>query len=341
VSIVENIPDARVRAAPSRRRLTTTFRPLERFSLLVDGSSTATSVGGTRLRRVLALFFGGYALVLATHAVARREPPSAAIVLILVLAAALFVNRGGRFIRDWIPVLLLFEGYFLAGRFAEQLTLPVHYLPQISLDRAIGLGTTPTEWLQSHLYHGKIGWLELASLGFYLSHYFTPVLLGGYLWWFHERSVFRTFMYSLIAASALAEFTFVLAPTAPPWLAAQHGDLPHVHHIMKVALASIGQSGAAAHLGSAGSYNIVAALPSLHAAWPFVGLIVCRSFRLPRLLLALLTFECLGVLFAIVYTGEHYVVDAVAGWGYALAGYVLVTRILRSELTETVVPGRV
>ena len=36
----------------------------------------------------------------------------------------------------------------------------------------------------------------------------------------------------------------------------------------------------------------------------------------------------LGVVFAIVYTGEHYVVDAIAGAAYALAAWWLVERLL-------------
>jgi len=205
----------------------------------------------------------------------------------------------------------------------------VHYRPQIDADRILGFGTIPTVWLQEHLYHGRTGPLEIFAMVMYLSHFFAPLLLGLTIWWWGKERGFSDLMFGLLIVSVLAEITFVLVPTAPPWLAAEHGFLPPVHHVIKQGLADLGLGSAAAVYGSAGSYNIVAAVPSLHVAWPVVGLCVIRRHGLPRWLFALQAAQLAGVIFSIVYTGEHYAFDAVVGAVYALGAWALLTRVVR------------
>ena len=60
-------------------------------------------------------------------------------------------------------------------------------------------------------------------------------------------------------------------------------------------------------------------MPSLHVAFPVVCLLVALRARLPRLVVAAFALNVLAVVFAIVYMGEHYVFDALAG---ALCGLV-------------------
>jgi hypothetical protein len=66
----------------------------------------------------------------------------------------------------------------------------------------------------------------------------------------------------------------------------------------------------------------VAAFPSLHAAYPFLAFLFARrAFGRAGWLMAAYT-AC--VWFAIVYLGEHWVVDIVGGVAYAMAAYVAV-----------------
>jgi hypothetical protein len=51
---------------------------------------------------------------------------------------------------------------------------------------------------------------------------------------------------------------------------------------------------------------------------------------LPRWVRRLVAFQLIGVTFAIVYAGEHYVVDAVVGVLYGLAASIIVARALGS-----------
>lgn len=68
--------------------------------------------------------------------------------------------------------------------------------------------------------------------------------------------------------------------------------------------------------------NPVAAVPSLHAAMPLTITLMLWRLR-PRWAPVAITYTLLMTP-ALVYLGEHYVVDALAGWAVALAAFVLV-----------------
>lgn len=320
------VPPRRTLLAAARLPMVVLTRGLDRLAVVLDSSPASRSAGGTRIRRALATLFVLYGVVLSAIAFLRGGIPGWGPVLMVMLAAALFSNRGGRFVRDWLPVLLGFFAYSLAGQFASGLDFTVHYTPQIDAERALAFGAVPTVWLQDHLYHGTTGPLEIFAMTMYLSHFFAPVLLGFYLWWARLRDGFTQLMFGLLTVSILAEITFVLAPTAPPWLAAQQGLLPPVDHVIKQGLYDLNLTAAASFYGDADAYNIVAAIPSLHAAWPVIGLLVALRWGLPRWIVGLQAAQLVGVVFAIVYTGEHYLVDALAGGAYAVVAWAIVER---------------
>jgi membrane-associated phospholipid phosphatase len=75
-------------------------------------------------------------------------------------------------------------------------------------------------------------------------------------------------------------------------------------------------------------YNQVAALPSLHAAYPMLLLLFFwRDGRWVRLGLAVYV---LAMGFTLVYSGEHYVSDILVGWAYAGAVYGAVAAVSRA-----------
>ena len=136
--------------------------------------------------------------------------------LLAVLAFALYSNRGGRFVRDWLPVFLAFICYGLVAKAVPDLGLQVHYTPQIDADRVLGLGHLPTTWLQSHLYHGETGPLEIFSLLMYLSHFVAPVALACLIWLRWPGRGFNELLYGIVMVSFLAEIAFLLAPDRAP-----------------------------------------------------------------------------------------------------------------------------
>ena len=290
-------------------------------AVALPGGKTLEAQDLARLRRAIALLFLVYAAVLAAGRLRHGTPPSVLQTLLVMFAIAVFIGRGGRFVRDLLPILMGLLSYGLMTTYAQKFSFAVHYVPQIRIDRVIGLGSVPTVWLQSHLYSGHLGVAEVFSVLMWLSHFTVPLLLGFVLWLKGRQAAFVVLMCSLLGVLVVGETTFVLVPTAPPWLAAQHGYLTDVHHVLKQSLGQMHLSGIAKIDGDPKHYNIVAALPSLHAAFPLICLLVARHFRLPRWLQVLLLLQLLGVAFAIVYTGEHYVVDVLAGLAY---GFVVV-----------------
>lgn len=315
------------------RALGLAFWPISRFLhaldalvAVLDTAPVSCAPGAVRVRRSLAGLIAVFAIVYAVKAALNGAFVSPVALIMLMIAFALYANRGGRFLRDWVPVVLALVAYGATVSAVPDLGLRVHYLPQIDVDRLLGFGTLPTTWLQEHLYRGGTGPLEAFSVVMYLSHFLAPLILAFLLWAAWRGRGFSDLLFGLLAVSILADITFLLAPTAPPWLAADRGLIPPVHPIMKEGLYDLHLSALAARKGDASSYNVVAAIPSLHVAWPVVGLLVIHKHGLPRWLLGAQAALLMGVVFAVVYTGEHYLVDGIVGGIYALGAWWLVQR---------------
>ena len=296
---------------------------VDRLVARVDGAEASQTAAGARVRKGIALLVGCYAVAYVAQGALHGSLVSPVGLIMLMIAFALYTNRGGRFMRDWVPVLVGLIAYAVTMSAVPSFGLEVHYLPQIDADRILGFGTLPTTWLQEHLYDGRTGPLEAFSVAMYVSHFIAPLLLAFAIWAFWRNRGFSDLLFGLLAVSILANITFLLAPTAPPWLASEHGLIPHVQPIIKNALFDLDLNALALHKGDASRYNVVAAVPSLHVAWPVICLLVIRKHRLPMPLFAAQAALTLGVVFAIVYTGEHYLVDAILGAVYALAAWWL------------------
>ncbi|HEX2551860.1 MAG TPA: phosphatase PAP2 family protein, partial [Nocardioidaceae bacterium] len=104
----------------------------------------------------------------------------------------------------------------------------------------------------------------------------------------------------------------------------QHGLAPGVHDVLRVAMADLGLSDLARFKGDPHAYNVVAAFPSIHSAFPVIGLIIARRYRVPRWLLIAQICQLVLVWFVIVYSGEHYVIDIVGGVVYAVVSVKIV-----------------
>ncbi|TMM07192.1 MAG: phosphatase PAP2 family protein [Actinobacteria bacterium] len=119
--------------------------------------------------------------------------------------------------------------------------------------------------------------------------------------------------------------TFLLFPAAPPWAAGEKGLLPGLIRIPHNPAPD--PSGAHGYHAISVSKlidpNPYAAIPSLHAGYAFLCFlfVVTLVWKTRWRWWAL----CVGVLyplaqsFAVVYTGNHYVVDLMIGYLYAIA----------------------
>jgi membrane-associated phospholipid phosphatase len=234
-------------------------------------------------------------------------------------------RRLPRFLVEWSPFIGVLFVYDRLRGFADGLVFAAREVPQIRVEAFLFGKPIPTVWLQSHLWHGAghLHWWDYATWFVYLTHFFATLIVAAVLWtWFHDR--FARFA-TMVCVLALAGFaTYTLYPAVPPWLAARHGNIGQANRLIGI----VWQHVPIAHYGSlfekGQSYaNNVAAMPSLHAAYAL--LITLYLWRLvPRWARVPLALYPPAMAFALVYSGEHYLVDCIAGWVYAVATFLAV-----------------
>ncbi len=147
--------------------------------------------------------------------------------------------------------------------------------------------------------------------------------------WFRLRDRFAAWVAAFIAFTIVGVSGYILYPAAPPWLASDLGVVGTVTRISHVGWEYL-QLGLVADLTTAGqgASNPVAAMPSLHAGAPMLITLFLWP-RLRRRWRAALLGYVLMMALTLVYTGEHYVVDVVAGWLTAAVAVGLVAAVRR------------
>jgi uncharacterized membrane protein SirB2 len=251
-----------------------------------------------------------------------RSRPQLFLVLGLALFAATAGKRRGwmRVVRDWLPLFVVLSVYdFVRGE--AQFWGTVHVVPQIDADRWL-FGGVPTVWLQHHLFTpGSPHWWDYGVFFVYLSHFFVALTVAAVLWKVNHAS-FRRFAAFFVALTLLGFLTYAAFPAAPPWLASQTQHLAPTARVIDEMWTHVGlRSGAHTLSATSDLANPVAAMPSLHAAYPMLLLLFFwRRAGRWRWLLALYP---LAMGFTLVYAAEHYVVDILFGWLYAVVVYVV------------------
>jgi len=226
---------------------------------------------------------------------------------------------------DWVPFVGVLVLYDLARGVADNVGLAAHVWPQIDADRVLGRGTLPTVWLQRQLWHGRhdLRWWDYAAWGVYITHFFATLVVAAVLW-VAARHLYRRFVAMVVTLAVLGFATYIAFPAVPPWLAGDHGQIPHVAVIIGVVFGhlKVADFNALFEQGRQWS-NRVAAMPSLHAAEALlISMYLWGRSRWARPLLALYP---LAMVWALVYTAEHYVIDCLVGWIYAIVAFVAVS----------------
>lgn len=250
---------------------------------------------------------------------------------------------------DFVPFALVLVAYDYLRGVSDTVGMPTWWHPQLAMDRFLFFGHEPTIWLQEHLKHAAndVRWYDLVVCLAYLSFFFLPYLTAGVMW-FRNRADFQRWALRFVGLSFLCFLLFLLSPAAPPWAAAlctakDVAGHPHyplcmrypahavpgnllgpytVHlsgahpYVERIGLASFYKL----HLGVAHTLwtkgwsvgDAVAAVPSLHMG----GTVLFSLFLWSRLRVGwrpLLVAYPLLMQFSLTYSGEHYVVDGIAG----------------------------
>jgi membrane-associated phospholipid phosphatase len=276
--------------------------------------------------RVLVGWIAAVVVLVATVGV----PTDRGTLLLLILSGLGIrcLGRGwksyGRVLLDWLPFTAALVAYDYSRGLARVIGLPLHMADVAAADRAL-FGVVPTVWLQDHFFDpGVPHWYDAVATLVYVTHFLaTPVV--AVVLWLRSREVWLQFITRVIGLAVAGVVTYVLFPAAPPWYAADEGVIgPVVRGTSRGWLwLHVDKAGNLLQEGQVAS-NPVAAMPSLHTAYStvialFVVMLAGRSTHVwvRRLRwLVLLYPVVMGA--SLVYLGEHYVVDLVAGVVYAL-----------------------
>jgi PAP2 superfamily len=163
----------------------------------------------------------------------------------------------------------------------------LHVDPELALNR----------WLVAHPTLGTV-------LSYYYdnAHFIVTLGLLGWLWW-RRADLYRPLRNALVLINVIGLAVFWLYPVAPPRMLPGFTDVVASSHTF-----------GSWHTGSlAAAANQFAAMPSLHMAWAaWCALVLWRlSERLWVRVLAVL-YPCLTAV-AVLATGNHFVLDLLAG----------------------------
>jgi membrane-associated phospholipid phosphatase len=251
-----------------------------------------------------------------------NEWPAAPDLIVLgLLGFAVISARGLSFVRDWTPFLLLVLAYMALPGLSPGLEQRVHVGFPITVDRWLGGGLLPTTRLQAALWDpAQLHWYDYLAAALYLLHFLTPLVVA-FAFWLWRRRLYWRFVSAYLLLMYAGFVTYLIYPMAPPWWASDLGRIPSVQPVLSL----VHWHGIGNPVGVlTGTFHPdpVAAMPSMHAAFPvLVWLVLWRLF--PRWGWATILYP-LAMAFAVIYAGEHYLVDVLVGWTYALAAFAIV-----------------
>jgi hypothetical protein len=164
------------------------------------------------------------------------------------------------------------------------------------------------------------------TLGLLVSYYYDNahfvVTLGllGFLWW-RRADIYRPLRNALVLANVIAFVVFWLFPVAPPRMLPGFVDVVAASH-------TIGSW----HTGAlASAANQLAAMPSLHIAWAVWCTVALWRISTRRWVRALAVVYPFVTAFAVLATGNHYLLDLLGGLA-TIALSLLIVRLMGSRL---------
>lgn len=278
---------------------------------MTEPTDNAIAIRRSLLGIYLAVFFWS----LIKHGI-----PVDRIAVLLWMLVAFGVSSIGRtrdevklMVRDWFVLVIIYMIYDYSRGSADDFGIGVNYTIPRNIDRFFFLGRDPNVWLQSWLLRDDVRWYDVGGAIIYMLHFVLPVLPLAMLR-MRNRDEWLRYVRRFSLTLYIAVASFIVFPTAPPWMAAQEGYTKPVYRIT-------GRGWWELHLKTvsktldrgAAVLNSVAAMPSLHAG---MALLVALWFtrNAPRWVRILSLAYPLSMAFTLIYFGEHWAIDTLMGW---------------------------
>jgi membrane-associated phospholipid phosphatase len=183
-------------------------------------------------------------------------------------------------------------------------------------------GRIPTLRLQDKYFEpGSASFIDYLMTMIHWSYFVVPHIVAVIVW-YKRPDVFRRFLSGMALMLAVGLAIYFLIPSNPPWLAPEPIDSPSaavVYRIMETVGKELGGGVYEASYRVIGESNPRAAMPSIHMA--FTALLIFPAFAFSRTwgYVAVVYTALMGL--ALVYLGEHFVIDLFVGTICAAYGW--------------------
>lgn len=214
--------------------------------------------------------------------------------------------------------------YTLLRALADETPIPTRWTYAKRLDELIFLGSNPVTALQGEFFSpSAVSWLDRAAVLVHWSFFVVPSATAVviFIW---ERPLFPRYALVVVGTMYLGLILFYVVPTAPPWLAASTGVEPGVFRVMDFVGGEVDEETYEEFYASLGEPNSVAAMPSIHLGVIFAMFLWAYHYHRRHSPVFLAYAILTGI--SLVYLGEHYVIDLLAGVVCASLCWLMVRR---------------
>jgi len=284
---------------------------------------------------------------LMTRSIAIRVTIALALILISVFTNRQFLGWGlfavlavlvvpfGRarsLLAAFVPYATIWFGFtFLRSLADETKWAQIVNTRVTQFERWLFNGELPSIRLQADFYDaGQLHWYDYYFTFVHWSYFIIPHAVAVFLWWKHFQ-LFRRYLMALGLLLTMGLGLYFLLPSNPPWMAPESVNspgAPTVLRIMEPIGKQLGGGLYQAGYSVVGESNPIAAMPSIHFAVTF--LLVMASYAFSKRWQLAAWFYAISMGLALVYMGEHYVVDILAGGAITAASWYLAGAWIRS-----------
>ena len=175
----------------------------------------------------------------------------------------------------------------------------------------IGKIITPNEFF----LHNNNYFLDFLSGFFYINWMPVPIGFGIYLY-YSNKELFVKYSLAFLFVNLVGFIIYYIYPAAPPWYVQNYGFDLHI--------GIQGDRGGLERFDNLigipvfeGIYNknanVLAAMPSLHSAYPIVVLFYAFKKKIKLYTKVFFIIFLFGIWFSAVYSSHHYIIDVIAG----------------------------
>jgi membrane-associated phospholipid phosphatase len=244
---------------------------------------------------------------------------------LFVVLAVLFIPipRFRSFLISFIPYGAVWFIFTALRSLADETVLArTVNLQVVRFERWIFDGQIPTVTLQEQLFvPGDLHWWDYSLTFVHWSYFAIPHIVAWRLWQKYPQ-VFQRYLTAMTIALTVGLIIYFVIPSNPPWLSGETLNspaAPTVYRIMEPVGEQLGGGLYQAGYQVVGESNPIAAMPSIHMAITFLLIFPARRFGRLWRILAVIYALLMGI--ALVYLGEHYVIDVLVGSAIAAYGW--------------------